>query len=64
MYLLYLHAYNMRFLRGNSENFQEHDLLQHNLVVFRNGENAIQVVMCFSGTFWVAMTSLPTAFSP
>lgn len=54
----------MRFLRGNSENFQEHDLLQHNLVVFRNGENAIQVVMCFSGTFWVAMTSLPTAFSP
>ena len=21
---------------------QEHDLLQHNLVVFRNGENAIQ----------------------
>lgn len=24
--------------------FQEHDLLQHNLVVFRNGENAIQVL--------------------
>lgn len=24
--------------------FQEHDLLQHNLVVFRNGENALQVL--------------------
>lgn len=24
--------------------FQEHDLLQHNLVVFRNGENAVQVL--------------------
>ena len=23
--------------------FQEHDLLRHNLVVFRNGENALQV---------------------
>lgn len=30
---------------SNSGNiFQEHDLLQHNLVVFRNGENAIQVL--------------------
>jgi len=30
---------------ANSGNiFQEHDLLQHNLVVFRNGENALQVL--------------------
>jgi intraflagellar transport protein 56 len=30
---------------SNSGNiFQEHDLLQHNLVVFRNGENALQVL--------------------
>jgi len=30
---------------SNSGNiFQEHDLLQHNLVVFRNGENAVQVL--------------------
>jgi len=30
---------------SNSSNiFQDHDLLQHNLVVFRNGENAIQVL--------------------
>jgi intraflagellar transport protein 56 len=30
---------------SNSSNiFQEHDLLQHNLVVFRNGENAVQVL--------------------
>jgi len=30
---------------ANSGNiFQEHDLLQHNLVVFRNGDNALQVL--------------------
>merc|ERR1719478_943521 len=30
---------------ANSGNlFQDHDLLQHNLVVFRNGENALQVL--------------------